>query len=1001
MKICRAKANRKTSFFERLAGALLTGVRDIHMFKVLTLALFFASLALAEPLHVHIVAHTHDDPGWLKTMEGYFVDNVKHVLDTVVDELPRDPKRRFIYVETSFFSRWWQQATDAQKAATKKLVANGQLEIVLGGWVMNDEAVVGYQSIVNQMTEGHEFMMKTLGVRPRIAWHIDPFGASCVSPALFADMGFDAFIINRIPYPTLQSFQQSRSLEFIWRSAGETASRGTDADMWTHVLDHHYCMPKGFDFEGDPYNNPPITPANVKDRAQVLVDECKSRSTMFRHNHLLLPFGCDFSWQNATVMYENMDALIAYVNAHSAELGVDMAYSTLSEYVDAVHALNMTWSRYSEDFFPYADNPLSYWTGFYTSHPWLKGFAITRAGALASVEQSHVLASLKTHRSLEKDVPALDALRQATSLIQHHDAITGTEKTFVAADYAARLTVGMQQAVPALSAGQTVAVVVKNTLGWDRPAFVRLTMPVDAVTVTDAKGNTVPAQVDPTPRLNGNYTLHIRVQVGISSPARPPAHAHPSRCHHADPSGCPETYFITPVLAVEDTYLSNPFYEVGFSGATGRLINIAHKETARTVAVAQDLLWYQGETSGQASGAYIFRPHGSNPDQVTTAPVSAYFVRGALCQEAVQMFKPPLPRSGGTSMGLNSELTDPSCRCGRCLACLLMICGDLAPADDLAVCCTELTQVLRLYQDTDPLVGGHIEIENSVGLLAPGRELITRFTTDLQSGSQLVSDLNAWEMHTSSYDSAPSESVSGNYHPIVSTAAIIDPAAFALVINTERPQGAASLRPGMLEIMMHRRLTADDSRGVGEPLNDQQGIDTTFWLSLIPAKQTADVAAAMRQGGYALHYPADLFYSVCPSGRAGYVNSYLTHLAPLAAKLPENIHLLTLAARGSGNEQVVIRLAHIYSGSDPAPLSAPAKVDLASLLDPSLVGSIATVEERTLSLNRPVTDLASRLHWDAATKDADEAPARSLEVEAPLVTVGPMQLRTFVVTFRQ
>lgn len=56
----------------------------------------------------------------------------------------------------------------------KTLVQNGQLEFVNGGWVMNDEAVTNYVSVINQMTEGHLFILENFGVTaaPKVAWHI-------------------------------------------------------------------------------------------------------------------------------------------------------------------------------------------------------------------------------------------------------------------------------------------------------------------------------------------------------------------------------------------------------------------------------------------------------------------------------------------------------------------------------------------------------------------------------------------------------------------------------------------------------------------------------------------------------------------------------------------------------------------------------------------------------------------------------------------------------------
>merc|ERR1712178_144544 len=50
--------------------------------------------------------------------------------------------------------------------------------------------------------------------------------------------------------------------------------------------------------------------------------------------------------------------------------------------------------------------------------------------------------------------------------------------------------------------------------------------------------------------------------------------------------------------------------------------------------------------------------------------------------------------------------------------------------------------------------------------------------------------------------------------------ASIDDGHTELAVLTDVTQGGASLADGSLEIMVHRRLQADDSRGVGEPLNE-------------------------------------------------------------------------------------------------------------------------------------------------------------------------------------
>jgi hypothetical protein len=69
------------------------------------------------PLTMHVVPHSHDDVGWLKTVDEYFDGshkdiqwtNVRVELTTIVDSLLDDPKRKFSEVEMKFFSMWWER----------------------------------------------------------------------------------------------------------------------------------------------------------------------------------------------------------------------------------------------------------------------------------------------------------------------------------------------------------------------------------------------------------------------------------------------------------------------------------------------------------------------------------------------------------------------------------------------------------------------------------------------------------------------------------------------------------------------------------------------------------------------------------------------------------------------------------------------------------------------------------------------------------------------------
>jgi len=70
-----------------------------------------------------LIAHTHDDVGWLKTVDAYYSGSnvfdqysyVNLILSTVIQELQRNPQRKFTYVEMKFFTMWYWRQTDEIK----------------------------------------------------------------------------------------------------------------------------------------------------------------------------------------------------------------------------------------------------------------------------------------------------------------------------------------------------------------------------------------------------------------------------------------------------------------------------------------------------------------------------------------------------------------------------------------------------------------------------------------------------------------------------------------------------------------------------------------------------------------------------------------------------------------------------------------------------------------------------------------------------------------------
>lgn len=147
--------------------------------------------------------------------------SVQYIIDTVVQGLLQDPARKFVYVESAFFSKWWHEQSNALKEQVKMLVNEGRLEFIGGAWSMNDEANTHYQSLVDHFSWGLKFLKDTFGecARPRIGWQIDPFGHSREQASLFTKMGYDGLFFSRLDWRDKTQRKNDKTMEMIWKSS--------------------------------------------------------------------------------------------------------------------------------------------------------------------------------------------------------------------------------------------------------------------------------------------------------------------------------------------------------------------------------------------------------------------------------------------------------------------------------------------------------------------------------------------------------------------------------------------------------------------------------------------------------------------------------------------------------------------------------------------------------------------------------------------------------------
>jgi len=321
-----------------------------------------------------------------------------------------------------------------------------------------------------------------------------------------------------------------------------------------------------------------------------------------------------------------------------------------------------------------------------------------------------------------------------------------------------------------------------------------------------------------------------------------------------------------------------------------------------------------------------------------------------------------------------------------------------------------------------------------------GKELVMKYTsTSLQTKGTFYTDSNGREMVQRVFNArGPSyppldinEPIAGNYYPVNAMIGV-NTAQAELVVLTDVTQGGASLKDGEFELMVHRRIQVDDSRGVEEPLNEtmcgcndinadpgrmgQHGhegdggclctgltVRGRHWLIF----DTVENAHALRRPlQELLNFPATLAFADKPLGTSATAGSYVN-------KLPANVKLVTLTSNyASINEgQLLIRLSHLFSIGEHPTLSLPATVNLADLFVSAHM-KIVSATAMSLTGNQPIEAMdAKKFKWSttdvtggAVTAEIN-ANGKPYETRSPFnphdpklaVTLRPMEVRTFLV----
>mmetsp|Transcript_24894 Transcript_24894/g.45105 ORF Transcript_24894/g.45105 Transcript_24894/m.45105 type:complete len:1133 (-) Transcript_24894:53-3451(-) len=833
---------------------------------------------------------------------------------------------------------------------------------------------------------------------------------------------------------------------------------------------------------------------NVDMVVDQIVQSAFEQASKTQTEHQAWACGSDFQYQNADHWYHNLDKIIHYVNLNGS---VNLFYSTPSLYVDQKKKASSTWEKRYDDVWPLADDAHNYWTGYFSSRVALKRQVRFATNFLNTARQLGMVAGVSAsdvdHPTTRPSPPLgrswTDSLEGMIGITTHHDAVSGTSRQDVADDYAERMAessteveAGISKSLQKLmgtdadffhcncndegaknclnitmctysSNHDSFKVIAWNNLASEGQSEKSLRIPVNGHqwTVKDEHtGLPVAAQVVPidsrtlsVPLLyinyygldeagiaakrkelmnNATHVLVFNVRLPLMGYATFSAEKlAESEATHASIEKIPRT--------AAPFSVDNGVYQLSFDPSTGMSTTITNLKSKLTTDFEISWGWYQSSTGGcsagfdndaqtggaranssaspacsrQASGAYIFRPNSSEvyfpgPTQVPTLQV----VRGPVVTEVYQTF---------------SEWA---------------------------------THVVRLVQGSP-----RIEVEWTAGPIpmdSPwlpgsnrwGKEVIVKYKTGLNSKDVFFTDANGREMVKRQYNArGPSypdlkvhEPVAGNYYPVNTLISLQDEAKGAeLTVLTDVTQGGSSLASGEIELMVHRRLQADDNRGVQEPLNEtmcgcndinaapgkmgahgHEG-DGGCWCEGLTVRgrhwilfdEIQEVRAERRIAQEELNFPATLAFTSQSMVSGNPVFS------AIQTALPRNVRLMTITDNYADfNEgRTLLRFAHIYSVGEHPELSQPATFSLASLFAASRLRMKSAVA-MALTGNQLQEEMdAKKFPWKTHDLTGGKVTAQLESNGKPFlkrfafdpsdpkltVTLRPMEIRTFFVTF--
>lgn len=725
---------------------------------------------------------------------------------------------------------------------------------------------------------GHQWVKTNLGISPKSGWSIDPFGHGPTVPYLLDKSGIEGTIIQRIHYAWKQWLAKQQIEEFYWIPGWATKKpslivHNQPFDIYSikSTCGPHPAICLSFDFRKIPgeYSEytgkqEEITDRNLHKKAKTLMEEYDRIGSLTTHNVVLVPLGDDFRYEYGVefdAQYTNYMKIFNYVNSHKDLFNAEVTFGTPRDYFKAMIERNKNIPTLKGDFFVYSDifseGKPAYWSGYYTTRPYVKILARQFEHQLRTAEILFTLVSnylkqtaghtlIASDRRLEKSYEQLISARRNLGLFQHHDAITGTSRANVMFDYGTKLFTSLYHCIRLQEVALTTLMIPDTSVHSQNI----IQSEVDLETYGKPMRKLMISTVDKKKVVLFNPLLETRTEViTVRSNTTNVRVYDTRRKKHVQ-------YQIMPNIEVREdgkSALSEANFDILFVATLPPLTSVTFSLEEHTNTSHHSIIFCNSCNEQKTETERNFTTKKLMPGDIqlensvlkllisrNTGLLRQIFRKDIMRRNVVEiqfgayqsaqrhsgayLFMPDYESPEKTVLN-NNNLEDDH---------IIIVSGPVV-TEITTMYLPFLVHTVRIYNIEDPILSKAVLIETDVDFQDPPKnretELFMRIQTDIQNGDlpEFYTDQNGFQYQKRV--KLEKLGIEGNYYPITTMAWLQDNDT-RLTLITNHAQGASSYEPGRLEVMLDRRTLYDDLRGIGEGVVDNKPTQFQHWLLL-------------------------------------------------------------------------------------------------------------------------------------------------------------------------